>query len=233
MWSWPKKWRVKPTIQWLWCGLFAAALIVGIAPIHIYQPRHYIYRLFDAPNLPSIILVFIGIGGVWAALRTLTAIEKQVDAQVNTERAWMEVDIVLGPSPAVIPVTVGQEPVVTVVAVKVKWLNVGRTPAWINLTQIGMMMLPDETHAPAELPEPGDISVIGPEMVGANAEFSQTGTVKAEGKITREQVGLIYGKVSYFDIFRKYHVTTFGFILNHNERVRRLPFLYPTYNEHS
>jgi hypothetical protein len=231
--KWPAKWAVKPTIKWLWCGVIAAVSIVAIELIHFYQPKHYLYRLFDAPNLPSILLVLLGIGGIWAALRTLTTIEKQVDAMVNTERAWMEVDVELGPSSAVVEVTDGQQPTVTVVSVAVKWLNVGRTPAWINLTQIGMIMLPDETKAPAALPEPGDLSVIGPEMVAADKDFSQTGTVKGEGKITREQIGLIYGKVSYFDIYRKYHVTTFGFIVDDNRRVRRLPFLYPAYNEHT
>jgi len=96
-----------------------------------------------------------------------------------------------------------------------------------------MMMLPDETNAPAVLPEPGFPSVIGPEMVGADKDFAQTGTVKAEGKLSREQVGLIYGEVSYYDIFRQHHTTTFGFIIDHQRSVRRLNFMYPAYNEHS
>ena len=41
------------------------------------EPSSYFYRLFSAANLPTVFLVFIGIGGIWAALRTLTAIERQ------------------------------------------------------------------------------------------------------------------------------------------------------------
>lgn len=214
-------------------GLLALLAIFIAIEIYIYQPPRYLYRVFDAPNLANILLVFVGIGGVWAALRTLTTIEKQVEAQVNAERAWMEVDIELGPSPSVTEVTEGQQPTVTVVSVAVEWKNVGRTPAWINLTQISMMMLRDETKAPKVLPEPGFPSVIGPEMVGADKAFSQTGIVEAEGKITRDQVGFIYGEVSYYDIFKQRHTTTFGFTIDHNRRVRRLNFMYPAYNEHT
>jgi hypothetical protein len=247
MWTWPENWPVERRIKWikrikrtawlranwLWYVLLALFVISLTYGIRRYQPDHYLYRVFDAPNLPNILLVFIGIGGVWAALRTLKTIEKQVDAQVSAERAWMEVAIELGPEPAVVELTSGQQPTNTVVSLHVKWLNVGRTPAWMNLTQIGMMMLPDETHAPKVLPEAGDITVIGPEMVGADKEFEQDGTVKAEGKITRQQVGFIYGKVSYFDIFREHHDMTFGFILDHNRRIRRLNFMYPAYNQHT
>lgn len=247
MWTWPANWPVERRLKWYtgmkrfreyWLtrivfGLLALLAIVMVIEIYIYQPPHYLYRVFDAPNLPNILLVIVGIGGVVAALRTLRAIEKQVDAQVNTERAWMEVDIELGPSPSVTEVTSGQSPTETVVSVAVKWKNVGRTPAWINLTQISMMMLPDETHSPKVLPAPGYPSVIGPEMAGADKEFAQTGIVQAEGKITRDQVGLIYGEVSYYDIFKQHHTTTFGFTVDHNRRVRRLNFMYAAYNEHT
>lgn len=221
---------------WLTRIVFALLVLLAIFTvigIYIYQPPHYLYRVFDAPNLPNILLVFVGIGGVWAALRTLKTIEKQVDAQVNAERAWMEVDIKLGPSPSVTEVTSGQRPTETAVSLSVKWMNVGRTPAWITLTQISMIMLPDETEAPKVLPKPGYPSVIGPEMVGADKEFAQTGHVQAEGRITREQIGLIYGEVSYHDIFKQHHTTTFGFTIDHDRRVRRLNFMYPAYNEHT
>jgi hypothetical protein len=247
MWTWPSKLPVERRLKWYkgikrfreyWLTRIVFALLALLAiftaiGIHIYQPPHYLYRVFDAPNLPNILLVFVGIGGVWAALRTLKTIEKQVEAQVNAERAWMEVDIALDGSNAYTEVTDGQQPTVTVVRLEVKWLNVGRTPAWISLTQIEMMMLPDETHAPPVRPELGYPSVIGPEMVGADKGFTQTGTVKAEGKISREQVGLIYGEVSYYDIFKQHHTTTFGFIIDHNRRVRRVNFMYPAYNEHT
>jgi hypothetical protein len=53
------------------------------------EPHGYLCRLFGATNLPSVLLVLIGIGGVWAAIRTLRAIEKQVDALIASERPWL------------------------------------------------------------------------------------------------------------------------------------------------
>ena len=41
------------------------------------EPNGYFCRLLSAANLPTVILVFIGIGGVWAALRTLNAIRME------------------------------------------------------------------------------------------------------------------------------------------------------------
>jgi uncharacterized membrane protein YuzA (DUF378 family) len=228
MW-WRRVDRVK---SMKWYALLGLCALVLACEIHEYQPPHYLYRLFDAPNLPNIILMLVGIGGVWAALRTLKAIEKQVDAQVNAERAWMEVEIELGPS-RVAEVTSGRQPTNTVAECDVKWMNVGRTPAWISATQISMMMLPDETHAPKSLPEPGFPSIIGPQMVGGNDKFEQRGTVSAEGRLSQKQVGLVYGSVSYYDIFKQHHTTTFGFILQENRTVRRLNFMYPAFNEHT
>lgn len=216
-----------------WYALLAVIAIVVAREIHKYQPPHYLYRLFDAPNLPNIILMFVGIGGVWAALRTLKTIEKQVDAQVSADRAWMEVNIELDREHGIAEVTAGQQPTETVVSLAVKWMNVGKTPAWINLTQISMMMLPDETKAPKVMPEPGYPSVIGPEMVGADDDFAQTGVVQAPGRLSRDQVGLIYGEVSYYDIFKQHHDTTFGFIIDHNRKIRRVNFMYSAYNKHT
>lgn len=41
------------------------------------EPNGYFCRLFGPANLPTVLLVLIGIGATWAALRTLWAIERQ------------------------------------------------------------------------------------------------------------------------------------------------------------
>jgi len=41
------------------------------------EPNSYFCRLFSAANLPTVLLVFVGFGGIWAAIRTLRAIERQ------------------------------------------------------------------------------------------------------------------------------------------------------------
>jgi hypothetical protein len=58
------------------------------------QPLESIWnRLLDAliSNWP---LVAIGIPGIWAALRTLGAIQRQADAMVNSERAWLVAELI-------------------------------------------------------------------------------------------------------------------------------------------
>jgi hypothetical protein len=47
------------------------------------EPDGYFCRLFSAANLPSMLLVVIGGWGVWAALRTLNAIERQAIIMEN------------------------------------------------------------------------------------------------------------------------------------------------------
>ncbi|MGB6715402.1 MAG: hypothetical protein WBE47_00475 [Candidatus Acidiferrales bacterium] len=41
------------------------------------EPNSYFCRLFSAANLPSMLLVLVGIFGIWAAIRTLNSIEYQ------------------------------------------------------------------------------------------------------------------------------------------------------------
>ena len=48
------------------------------------EPNGYLCRLFSAANLPSILLVIVGMAGIWAALRTLKTIQTQV-GQVERE----------------------------------------------------------------------------------------------------------------------------------------------------
>lgn len=43
------------------------------------EPNGYFCRLFSAANIPTWLLVFIGIGGIWAALKTLDTIKQQAD----------------------------------------------------------------------------------------------------------------------------------------------------------
>jgi hypothetical protein len=43
------------------------------------EPNGYLCRLFSAASLPAMLLVIIGFGGIWAALVTLKAIEKQAE----------------------------------------------------------------------------------------------------------------------------------------------------------
>jgi hypothetical protein len=50
------------------------------------EPNGYFCHLFNAANLPSMLLVLIGAGGTFAALRTLRAIESQTGVLIEGQR---------------------------------------------------------------------------------------------------------------------------------------------------
>ena len=58
------------------------------------EPNSYLCRLFSSANLPTLLLVIIGIGGVYAALRTIKVLEAQTSATERSvtlqEVAWRQ-----------------------------------------------------------------------------------------------------------------------------------------------
>jgi len=87
-------------------------------------------RLFDAlvTNWP---LVVVGIGGIWAALRTLAAIKRQIEIQISGERAWVLVD------PGIIPDDFEPRPDrIAFLEVRPIIKNYGKTPA--QITRVGI-----------------------------------------------------------------------------------------------
>jgi len=54
------------------------------------EPNGYFCRLVDAANLPTLLLVFVGIGAIWAALKTLDTIKRQADLQQSAMLQWID-----------------------------------------------------------------------------------------------------------------------------------------------
>jgi hypothetical protein len=54
------------------------------------ESQGYLCRLFSAANLPALLLVFIGIGGIWAAIRTLNVIERQANLMEAQFDQWVD-----------------------------------------------------------------------------------------------------------------------------------------------
>lgn len=102
-------------------------------------------RLIDAlvTNWP---LVIVGIGGIWAALRTLGTIQRQIEIQISGERAWVLVD------PGNIPDDFEPRPDrVAFLEVRPIIRNYGKTPA--HITRVGISE--DRVPATGKLqPEP-------------------------------------------------------------------------------
>jgi hypothetical protein len=76
------------------CLLFSVASLVG-------EPKGYSSRLLSPENLPNILLVVVAIAAIIVAVRTLktlerqtSAIEKQGDALIDSERAWVIAELI-------------------------------------------------------------------------------------------------------------------------------------------
>jgi hypothetical protein len=152
---------------------------------------------------------------------------------INIERAWIEVYLKLGPNPSIVEHSSSGAPDTTTVSLGFTCTNHGKTPAWITMKQIGMMILHEHIAVPDELPGETEFPLIGPELVAAGTDMPHTGHLNCEGRITKGHPALVYGKVSYLDIFRERRTTTFGFWISEARKLDRLPFVYPAYNEHT
>ncbi len=122
---------------------FITALLTSLAES---EPTNSLCKaLFDAliTNWP---LILVGIGGIWAALRTLGTIKRQIEIQISGERSWVLVD------PGNIPDDF--EPVpdrVAFLEVRPIIKNYGKTPA--HITRVGISE--DKVPATGKLqPEP-------------------------------------------------------------------------------
>jgi hypothetical protein len=83
--------------------LFVAALYVCSRPLDVVAPdgtstqahtdsQTYLHKVFAPEVFPNWILVVVGIGGVAAALFTLTAIKRQADLQSVPMQQWVEIE---------------------------------------------------------------------------------------------------------------------------------------------
>src|SRR5580700_2911735 len=120
------------------------------------------------------------------------AAKASADALINIERAWIEVYLSLGPDPSIMENTRADGPVYSTVSIQFMCTNYGKTPAWINTKQIGMMILREVIGVPNIVPTETHFPLLGPELVAAGSDLSHTGYVECEGRITKEHPGLVY-----------------------------------------
>lgn len=190
------------------------------------EPDGYFCRLFSPANLPSMFLVFIGICGIYAAIKTLRAIEKQTDATViaanaakdsadaliNSERAWILLDRIL-PAHANLDrlIPQGNFPL----HMKVSFKNYGRTPAWIVGHGFSFTLEdksfrpPDRYTGPIENtfgapvpPEPQENWE--PIPIGLTMRPEKLSKEELQAVIAGEMVLILQGVVIYRDTFSDY-----------------------------
>jgi hypothetical protein len=200
-------------------------------------------------------LVLVGIGAIWAALRTLDAIKRQADimagqtkdtaiaaqaakasadALIASERAWVMVDLEKVPGQgAIIDGTRGDGSHYTSASVRCICSNQGKTPAQIVekriclfITMIGKA-LPQEPNLDIEIIDPV------PDYLQSRDESTHDWAFSSDGAIGIGNMGVIYGVVKYRPIFSdREGQTTFGYRVTDDYKLERLTG-YPKYNENT
>ena len=188
-------------------------------------------------DLPTWGLLLVGIVGAGIAIYTLFDIREQTGALINSERAWIMVDVDRVPGMGGLMDGHGSEMGVgpvrtesTGFRARITYRNDGKTPAWITEKRAGLDILdsipenPDWTRTAVIQVAPEPISV-----GQAGKPTDETLTCKrgrALGKMT-----ILYGLVKYRDPFGANRTTTFGYQVRDDGSLERLS--YPKYNENA
>lgn len=159
----------------------------------------YFCRLFGAANLPTMLLVLIGIGGIWAALRTLGAIERQANIMDKALKVIEAADVAIE-SVSLVPA--GAINPDSHIGLRLK--NVGRTRAE-NVRSYIVTTIPG---CPNSEPSPDTFSIAagGTQLVGF-LNFRQFLNEETFRKIENGIISVRFsGKVTYEDRFEDSHV---------------------------
>jgi hypothetical protein len=199
------------------------------------EPKSYFCRLFSAANLPTMLLVFVGIGATWAALRTLTAIETQgglmerqakateeaaraatktIDIMVSKERARIQVE------PGTVEIYPPDHPLpLDRVAYRVRCH--GTTPATITETKVWAQISDSENphrggsynsiYIPSVfIPTAEGVSGQTPLIYADELAFNRADV--REKVHTKQMLVHFSGQIRYKDIFDKRWMYTFRYI---------------------
>ena len=182
-------------------------------------------------DLPTWGLLLVGIVGAWIAIRTLSDIREQTRALINSERAWIMVDVDRVPGMGGIMDGHGTEMGVGPVATestgfraRIVCRNDGKAPAWITEKRAGLDIVesipesPDWTRTNLIQVTPEPLSVGQASKPTDETLICKRG--RALGKMT-----ILYGIVKYSDPFGKNRSTGFGYQVKDDGSLERLPNL--------
>jgi len=179
----------------------------------------------------------VGIVGAWIAIYTLFDIREQTRALINSERAWIMVDVDRVPGVGTVidhrSMQMGVGPVEsesTSFRGRIVCRNDGKVPAWITETRACLDIVealpdnPDWSRTTVIQAAPEPVSVGQTSKPQDETLFSKRG--RALGKMT-----ILYGVVKYRDPFGHNRATTFGYKVRDDGVLERLS--HPKYNENT
>jgi hypothetical protein len=167
-------------------------------------------------------------------LAQLQVARTQADALTNSERAWVMVDVRWHAGAG--KIIDGQSVIDGVVRNQVNANvdcfihNNGRSPAWLTEKRIGIAIVDGEHFPSAPDLERTPVRDVTLEPMAADADSIWHVQPGCEGPRELELM-IIYGAVTYRDIFGEIRETRFGYFINPSNELERIPS-YPTYNKH-
>ncbi len=166
--------------------------------------------------------------GAGAAEQSALAAKASADALVNSERAWLLVDIEpQGGKTHLLTSTNSQGEDNSGVYVVIIIKNHGRSPAWIT-QQIHRFEIEEEiSEAPDFSKELEGEKYSVPLAPGADVRHNRT--LISRGHVGPKKKPVLFGMVRYTDVFGRDHSTTFGYHVSLFGKLDRMSD-YPPYN---
>jgi hypothetical protein len=188
----------------------------------------------DAPTWG---LFGVGFVGAWIAIKTLGDIKRQTNALISGNRSWVTVDVEKVPGVGGITdmhgTQMGVGPVKTegtAFRARIICRNDGKTPAWVTKKQAAL----DIIEAVPETPDWNRTAIIqeAPEqlLVGQVGKPTDETLFSRRGRALG-QMTILYGLVTYRDPFGENKTTSFGYYVQDDGSLERLP--NAKYNENT
>jgi hypothetical protein len=165
------------------------------------------------------------------AEKSAEAAKKSADALINSERAWVMVDVHFTPGEGFAVEYTSGETYRTFATLELEYSNVGKSPAWITEKRARFQIVKD-------LPPQPDLDLAEftrtePEPLAATGDPSTTRwETECSGKHGPHTLTVVYGVVKYRDIFGENRETRFGYYATVDNIFKRLSG-YPEYNKHT
>ncbi len=160
----------------------------------------------------------------------------QLHAVTNTERAWVMVNVHwhAGAGRIVDGQTIIDGVVRNNVSATIDCFihNNGRSPAWLTEKRIGVAIV-DGEHLPTEPDlQRTPVRDVTLQPMAPDADYMWHVQPGCEGPRELGKLMLVYGAITYRDIFDQIRETRFGYMVNPSNELERIPS-YPAYNKHT
>ena len=154
------------------------------------------------------------------ATKQSIAAKKSAEALINTERAWIMVELDWVPGYPRVLLADGSHGPYTSAAIRFTYTNEGKTIAWIDEKRACFQIV-------TELPKEPDLSALKilelePEWLGVQGKGQLDETLETPRHATRDEILVIWGVIKYRDAFNNEHESVFGFRIRLDNQFERI-----------